>query len=170
MKKRLIIFFTFVLFSLIFVPVMTVFSFEETKTSKGQVFYIPFDYFEREFQIVYTHSIHLTDVKEYFEVTDSLMIQALAMEYEDLAIGMPGNAEEGETLTIEDGKYRLSYEAKFLPDFTMHISNISSKQHFFYKNVEYDLKKALKKGSSYHFQVKKISLFQWLKGGSFKYE
>ncbi len=155
---------------LLFVPFKPVFSFEETRTSDGQVVYIPFHNDQLAFQFIYTHSIHLSDVVEYYEVTNDFFIRAIAMEYEHLAIGMPGYAEEGETLTIEDGKYRLAFEANILPSFTMHISNISSKQHFLYDDVEYDLKKVLKKGSSYLFQLKKISIFQWWKGGFDKHE
>lgn len=154
----------------LFIPFKPVFSFEETRTEHGQVFYIPFNEKQPEFQFVYTHSIHLSDVIENFEVTEDKMIRALSMEYEDLAIGMPGNAEEGQALTIENGKYILSYEANYMQSFTMHISNISSKQFFYYEDKEYDLKKALKKGSSYLFTLKKISIFHWWKGGSYKYE
>ena len=150
---------------IVFVPYKQVFSFEETRTSNGQVVYIPFHNDNYTFQFIYTHSIHLSDVVEYYEVTDDFFIRAVAMEYEDLAIGMPGYAEEGETLTLEDGKYRLTHASNNMPSFTMHISNISSKQHFLYDDVEYDLKKVLKKGSSYLFSLKKISIFQWWKGG-----
>lgn len=150
---------------IVFVPYKQVFSFEETRSSNGQAVYIPIHNDDFTFQFIYTHSIHLSDVVEYYEVTDDFSIRALAMEYEDLAIGMPGYAEEGETLTIEDGKYRLTYAWSTMPNFTMHISNISSKQHFLYHNEEYDLKKILKKGSSYLFSLKKISIFQWWKGG-----
>jgi len=154
----------------LFIPFKKVFSFEETRTNNGQVIYIPFHKDELAFQFVYTHSIHLSDVVEYYEVTNDLSIRAIAMEYEDLAVGMPGYAEEGETLTIEDGKYRLAFASKITPSFTMHISNISSEQRFLYGDVEYDLKKVLKKGSSYLFHLKKISIFQWWKGGFDKYE
>jgi hypothetical protein len=155
---------------ILFVPFKQVFSFEETRTNNGQVVYIPFHKDELAFQFIYTHSIHLSDVVEYYEVTNDLFIRAIAMEYEDLAVGMPGYAEDGETLTIEDGKYRLAFASNITPSFTMHISNISSKQHFLYFGVEYDLKKVLKKGSSYLFRLKKISIFQWWKGGFDKYE
>ena len=156
--------------TILFVPFKHVFSFEETRTSNGQVVYIPLHKDELAFQFIYTHSIHLPDVVEYYEVTNDFFIRAIAMEYEDLAIGMPGYAEEGETLTIEDGKYRLTSATNSVPSVTMHIGNISSKQHFLYAGVEYDLKKVLKKGSSYLFRLKKISIFQWWKGGVGKYE
>lgn len=170
MKKISIISILATVCIILFIPFKQVFSFEETRTSNGQTVYIPFHNDELAFQFIYTHSIHLSDVVEYYEVTNDLSIKSIAMEYEDLAIGMPGYAEEGETLTIEDGKYRLTFAANIMPSFTMHISNISSKQHFLYNDVEYDLKKVLKKGSSYLFGLKKISFFQWLRGGFDKYE
>ena len=156
-----VIFVCFVLFT----PFKLVFSFEETRTPHGQVVYFAYHEKETGFQMTYTHSIHLSDVVEYYEVVNQDTFQAIAMEYEDVAIGMPGNAEEGQTLIIKDGKYRLVSDAKFLTSYTLHISNISSKQHFIYDDVEYDLKNVLKKGSSYLFSLKKISIFEWWKGG-----
>lgn len=156
---------------ILFIPFKQVFAFEGTRNHEGQNLYIPFDLKQKEFQMIYTHSIHLTDVKEFYSVTNNLRIQSLSMEYEDVAIGMPGYAEAGQTLNIIDGKYYLTFnEARIIPNYTLHISNISSMQHFIYKDVEYDLKKILTKGASYTFSVKKISIFQWWKGGYDKYE
>ena len=55
----------------------------------------------KEFQIRYVHSIHLTDVIESYEVTPDEKIRMLSMTYENLSIGLPGDAGEGETLTVE---------------------------------------------------------------------
>ena len=157
--------FVIVVCFILFTPFKLVFSFEETRTPHGHVVYIPYSEKETSFQMMYTHSIHLSDVVEHYEVMDDFTFKAIAMEYEDVAIGMPGNAEEEQTLTIQDGKYRLTSDDKFFQSFTMHISNISSSQHFIYDQVEYDLKRVLKKGSSYLFSLKRISIFEWWKGG-----
>ena len=47
---------------------------------------------------------------EHYRYTAENHIQMFGMEYEDLAIGMPGYAEEGQTLTQQDGKYYLQFE------------------------------------------------------------
>jgi hypothetical protein len=153
------------------VPVKKVFSFEETRTREGNLLYIPFHRDQATFQFIYTHSIHLSDVVETYEVTEENRIRSISMEYEDVAIGMPGYAEEGQTLTIlENGHYYLTFEHMVMPSFTMHLSDIISKQTFMYDGQLYDLKEILPKGSSYLFSVKKISIFQWWKGGYYKYD
>ena len=172
MKKWILVASLVLLIGIVLVlPFKPVFSFEETRTEKGHMFYIPFDRNQPTFQFIYTHSIHLSDVVESYEVTKDYQIRSLAMEYEDVAIGMPGYAEEGQTLTIlENGHYYLTFEQLIMPSFTMHLSDIISKQTFMYEGQLYDLKKILPKGSSYLFSVKKISIFQWWKGGYYKYD
>ena len=148
------------------IPIKPVFSFEGTRSYSNEACYIAYDKRNPSFQFLYTHSIHLSNVKEFYRVKQDLSIQAIAMEYEDVAIGMPGFAEKGQSLIVEDGLYRLTYnEEKIFNEVTIHISNISSMQHFFYKETTYDLKKLLVKGASYHFSLKKISIFQSWKEG-----
>lgn len=149
-------------------PLYPVFSFEETRTTDPNNVYIQRQKSTELFQIVYKHSIHLSDVIETYKVAANDQIQLISMEYEDVAIGMPGFAEEGETLIYADGQYTLSYEARYLPSFTMHISNISSEQHFSYNDELFDLKVYLQRGSSYLFEIKKISLLQRWKGDLLK--
>ena len=43
--------------------------------------------------------------------------QLVSMEYSDVAIGMPGYAEEGQTLIYEDGIYTLQYMMQHLKEF-----------------------------------------------------
>ena len=64
-----------------------------------RVYYVPLKN-TNSFQIRYVHSIHLTDVIESYEVTADQKIRLLSMQYEDLAIGLPGYAEEGETFSV----------------------------------------------------------------------
>lgn len=168
--KAIIPFLLFLVSALIVInfPLYPVFSFEETRTTDPNNAYIQRQKSTEAFQIIYTHSIHLSDVIETYKVAANDQIQLISMEYEDVAIGMPGHAEEGETLIYEDGQYTLSYEARYLPNFTMHISNIASKQHFFYKGELIDLKIHLQRGSTYFFSLKKISLLQRWKGAYVK--
>ena len=62
----------------------------------ADIAYIPTNE-ETKFQIRYTHSIHLSDVVESIQVTTGKTIQQYELMYEDIAIGMPSNAEAGET-------------------------------------------------------------------------
>ena len=147
----------------LFLPIDLVFSFTETKTDQPEKFFINI-LDEETFQIRYTHSIHLTDVVETYEITKSKELKLMSMEYEDVAIGMPAYAEEGERLTYENGRYILSYDDKVLSDFTIYIGNIDIDLSFIYDQQSYNLKKHLEKGKSYLFQVERISLFEKWKG------
>ncbi|RKQ19005.1 DUF1850 domain-containing protein [Ureibacillus endophyticus] len=146
-----------------FLPIDLVFSFTETRTNQPEKVYINISN-ENEFQIRYTHSIHRTDVLETYEITKTKDLKLVSMEYEDVSIGMPAYAEEGERLTYENGRYILSYEDKVLSDFTIYIGNIDMDLSFIYNQQSYNLKKHLEKGKSYLFQVEKVSLFEKWKG------
>lgn len=86
------------------------------------------------------------------------------MQYEDLAIGLPGYAEEGETLSVNDGVYTLTYDDNVIDSFVMLIGNVDAELAFRYLGAELDLKKQLVRGKSYTFCVKKLSIYQLLKG------
>ncbi|SOC10701.1 uncharacterized protein DUF1850 [Ureibacillus xyleni] len=152
----------------VFLPMDSVFSFTETRSSQPQKIYINI-LDENEFQIRYTHSIHLTDVLENYEITKAKNLKLVSMEYEDVSIGMPAYAEEGETLAYEDGRYILSYENKVLSDFTIYIGNIDVDLFFIYDQQSYNLKTYLKRGKSYLFQVERVSLFEKWKGAVIGY-
>lgn len=70
------------------------------------VAYLPVDTGDT-FQIIFTHSIHLTDVVEKYRVTGDNEIVQYEFIFEQFGIGMPNNAREGEIFTYEDGKYHI---------------------------------------------------------------
>ncbi|MBY7144878.1 DUF1850 domain-containing protein [Virgibacillus sp. NKC19-3] len=110
MKHRLK-FILFVSFSIIaiaivlFIPFQTALIFYEENTDHIEA-YLPIKPGET-FQIIFKHSIHLTDVVEKYEVTADYDIKQYEMVYEEFGIGMPSNAGPGETFVHEDGKYYL---------------------------------------------------------------
>lgn len=163
MKRILILFFVIILIALFFIPFWHVFAFTETRTENPNIHYIPLKK-DKDFQIIFTHSIHLSDVIESYKVTKNDQIQLMSMEYSDVAIGMPGYAESGQTLIYEDGIYTLQYERAILPNFTLYIADIDYKLEFKYGFHRYNLKKELIRGESYLFEVKKVSLYEMMKG------
>ncbi|MEK5040854.1 DUF1850 domain-containing protein [Sporosarcina sp. FSL K6-3457] len=148
---------------LCFIPVQQAFTFTEHRTEHPKLFYIPVES-DDSFQIRYVHSIHLTDVIESYELTVDQKIRLVSMQYEDLAIGLPGYAEEGETLSVNDGVYTLTYDDNVIDSFVMLIGNVDAELAFRYLGAELDLKKQLVRGKSYTFCVKKLSIYQLLKG------
>ena len=148
---------------LLFTPLWTVFSFTETRTESPNIHYVSVNK-EKLFQIKFTHSIHLTDVIESYELEPSRNIRLVSMEYEDVAIGMPSYAEEGQSLTYDNGVYTLRYDDAIIKDFAMYIGNVDYDLLFLYEGKVIDLKKELTKGDSYLFQAQKISLYEKMKG------
>ena len=153
----------FVMATLFFLPVKQAFTFTEHRTESPKLFYIPVES-DNSFQIRYVHSIHLTDVIESYEITVDQKIRLVSMQYEDLAIGLPGYAEEGETLSVNNGVYTLTYNDNVIDSFVMLIGNVDAELAFRYLGNEFDLKKQLVRGKSYTFCMKKLSIYQILKG------
>ncbi len=170
--KRLALLFVALILGIIiflFLPIFTVFSFTETRTNNPQMYYIDVSE-EKFFQVRYTHSIHLTDVLETYEITNTEKLRLISMEYEDVAIGMPAHAEEGQTLTYENGKYKLEFSNQRLDNFTLYVGDIDMDLYFNYDGNIYNIKKSLHRGSSYLFEVKTISLYAKLKGVVMEHE
>ncbi|MET0787109.1 MAG: DUF1850 domain-containing protein [Paenisporosarcina sp.] len=166
MKKRTNILIGIILIgSLIFVllvPYRWSFVFFEQRTS-NPVAYLPLND-QKTFQIRYTHSIHLSDVLETYNITKDYQIQISSLEYEDFAIGMPSDAGEGEKFTKKDGKYIISNMSHIFPSIDMLIGDINKVLAFNYNVNEYDLKKYLVRGETYTFQVARLSLIDQLRG------
>lgn len=146
-----------------FIPFQRALVWTETKNEHPNVNYVLLDS-TNDFQIVFTHSIHLSDVIESYRVLTSNELQLVSMAYSDVAIGMPGYAEKGQTLTYEDGVYTLRYDDAKLPNFTLHIGAVQYKLILRYGDEEYDLKDNLKKGKSYFVEVRKLSFYEKMKG------
>lgn len=163
MKKAIAVMSIVVLIGMLFIPWVQVFSFEETRTDEPIKHYLKIEK-DKQFKIVFTHSIHLTDVVESYEVLDHNDIKLVSMQYSDLAIGMPGYAEEGQTLIYEDGLYTLMYNNETLREFNLYIGAVDYDLKFHYKAHRYNLKEQLHKGQSYRFSIERISILEYLKG------
>lgn len=145
-------------------PVRQAFTFTETRTEHPKIAYALLDD-EREFQIRYVHSIFLTDVVETYRVQPDDSIRFLTMKYEDVGIGLPAYAEEGESLSVtEDGVYTLTYEDKVIHSFVLYVGDVDAQLAFRYLGKETDLKSVLARGHSYEFRVKKLTLYELWKG------
>lgn len=151
----------------LFIPAKYVLTFTETRTNEPDMYYIALNK-EQQFDMVFTHSIHRTDVKESYQVLSTGDIQLMSMQYEDVAIGMPGYAEEGQTLIYEDGVYTLSYDEAVLQNFTLYIGDIDAALTLFSADSAFDLKKQLIPGKSYVVAAKKLSFYEKMKGVEFE--
>lgn len=146
------------------IPLKQAYTFTETRTKDPKMTYRLLSD-DSEFQIRYVHSIFLTDVLETYQVQTDSSLKFLTMRYEDVGIGLPGYAEEGETLSVtEDGIYTLTYEDKVVDSFVLYIGDVDAQLAFRYKGKETDLKAYLERGHSYEFRVKKLTLYEIMRG------
>lgn len=159
----LILLFTFLLLLIFFLPIKQAFTFTEHRTNHPKLFFLPLIN-DDEFQIRYVHSIHLTDVIETYEVMDEKKIRLLSMTYENLGIGLPGYAVEGEAISLKNGMYTLTYNDEVIETFTIFIGDVDAELAFGYDGNEVNLKEHFDKGRSYVFCVTKLSFYQMLKG------
>lgn len=147
----------------IFLPIHKVFTFTEYRTDHPKTYYVKMKE-DKDFQIRYVHSIFLTNVFESYRVTGENAIRLLSMQYEDVGIGLPGYAEEGETLSVKDGVYTLTYKHNIIQSFVIFVGDVNADLAFRYSGLEVDLKKYLTRGNSYTFSVQNLSLYQMMKG------
>lgn len=163
MKKWLFIILALFGSALFFIPFERSITFTETRTEQPGQFFLPLKN-EDTFQLVFTHSIHLTDVIESYKVLSTNDFQLLTMEYSDVAIGMPSYAEEGQTLRYENGVYTLKYKDAKLKEFTLHIGDVDYKLDLQHKGRIIPLKEQLVRGKSYLIKIKNLSLYDKMKG------
>ncbi|AOV08429.1 DUF1850 domain-containing protein [Sporosarcina ureilytica] len=161
-KTRLLfLFLILILSAFFFLPMTEALLFSDTRSNK--FFYVTIN--ERKaFEIRYVHSIHLTDVIESYEITPEQKIRLLSMSYQNLSIGLPGEAAEGETLELKDGVYTLTYNDRVIDSFRLHIGRVDADLALRYDHNELDLKRYLEKGKTYEFKVQKLTYYQLMKG------
>ncbi|GAQ17097.1 RocC [Oceanobacillus picturae] len=154
------------LFSLLlFVPFRTALVFYKENTEEIEAF-LPVQ--ERDtFQIIFTHSIHLTDVIEKYIVMDNHDIKQYEIVYEEFGIGMPSNAQEGEKFEYMDGKYHITDLDNIFPSMNVRNGKTVSEnrlvwgendEHLVYFNEYFE------PGAWFKLKVEKLSLWQSMKG------
>lgn len=104
---------------IIFIPTQSSLVFYQENTDHIAA-YLPLEK-QEHFQIIFTHSIHLTDVIEKYEITKDNDILQDEIVYEEFGIGMPSNAEEGQVFESEDGTYHIKNLNNVFPE--MNIRN-----------------------------------------------
>jgi hypothetical protein len=120
---------------------------------------------ENEFSILYTHSIHLSDVLEVYKADEDLNIVQTTLIYEDTAIGMPGDATGEEVFErTKDGKYKISNMNRTFPRIDISIGQVAANHRFIYNEKVYRLADYFEKGALIRMSVQKQSLFQLWEG------
>ncbi|KPH74291.1 DUF1850 domain-containing protein [Oceanobacillus caeni] len=168
--KRLLLSFVMLLILIIalFIPFRTALVFYKENTPNIEAF-LPIKKGDT-FQIIFKHSIHLTDVVEKYKVTKDLEIKQYEFVYEEFGIGMPSNAEEGETFVYEDGKYHIKNMDNVFPEIKVRNGKTVSEnrlvwgtkdnedQHMVWFNDYFE------PGAWFTIKVKSISLWEMMGG------
>ncbi|WP_044476699.1 DUF1850 domain-containing protein [Oceanobacillus massiliensis] len=127
------------------------------------------------FQIIFTHSIHLTDVVEKYQIMDNHDIKQYEIVYEEFGIGMPSNALEGETFTYEDGKYHIKDLDNYFPSLKVRNGKTVSENRLVWKHSTSNkttsaeeqmvrFNEYFEPGAWFTMKVEKLTLWEYLKG------
>ncbi|WP_431800334.1 DUF1850 domain-containing protein [Halobacillus andaensis] len=149
----------------VFYPYRSVVAFEQFDR-QGSNAYMPIR--EKDhFKLKFTHSVHLSDVVEEYEVKDK-KLYPVEMVYEDTAIGMPSNADEGETFEMKDGKYYISNLTGSHEFINLSVGQVRADHTVIYKNDSYLLKDVLGAGSVIRISPKHVSNWELMRGETLK--
>ncbi|MCA1062094.1 DUF1850 domain-containing protein [Rossellomorea aquimaris] len=148
--------------SIIFIPFQTYLVIEPRSTEGDPVlFRLPED---QTFSVRYTHSIHLSEVEEFYRQSTN-QIQQTMLLYEDTAIGMPSNAEGNESFEVtKEGKYLLSNMDRIFSFIDIRIGQVVANHRLVVEGEAYPLADYFDKGSVVRMQLKKQSHYDQWKG------
>ncbi|MDZ5712975.1 DUF1850 domain-containing protein [Jeotgalibacillus haloalkalitolerans] len=152
-----------VFFAAVFLPVRQAITFHHQQSGE-LISYIPVSD-QKDFHLSYTHSIHKSEVIDFYEITKENEIRQVALEYEDMAIGMPSNAMyEGEEFVEKDGKYRIEHMNRLFPSINLHTSQVVVSHVFHYHDKDYALDDYIEPGTFITISIKKLTLAELLRG------
>ncbi|MFC4401591.1 DUF1850 domain-containing protein [Gracilibacillus xinjiangensis] len=147
------------------VPVNTALVFYKENTDKIEAF-LPLEKGDK-FELVFTHSIHLTDVIEKYEITNELSIKQNEIVYEHFGIGMPSNASAGEEFTMEEGKYHIKNLNNIFPSINIRNGKTVSKNRLIWGEEGEHLvwfNQYFEQGAWLKIKVEKLTLCKYLRG------
>ncbi|MBO8178136.1 MAG: DUF1850 domain-containing protein [Bacillus sp. (in: Bacteria)] len=125
--------------------------------------YIPLDG-KQTFQIQYTHSIHLSEVRETYQVIEDDRLQLVELMYEDMAIGMPQDASEGEVFEKIDGKYYIKNMRRTFSLFDLRVGQVIANHRLIYQDHVYPFHSFVEPGTTIRIKVDTLTLWELWKG------
>lgn len=119
------------------------------------------------FQLIWKHSIHLTDVEEKYEIQQNGDIKQYEIVFEHFGIGMPSYAQEGEKFVHEDGKYHIKNMNHLFPDIKLRNGKVVSENRIVWGNNNKHiapLNNFFKPGDWFTLKIQRLSLWDYLRG------
>ncbi|MFD1705666.1 DUF1850 domain-containing protein [Siminovitchia sediminis] len=124
--------------------------------------YFPVETEGSRFDIVYTHSIHLTEVRDSYVILNDGTIRQTGLEFEDTGVGMPANAEEGETFKLKDGKYYIDNMKRDFSWIDLSTGQVRANHRLVVRGKVIPFSTFAEPGSLVRIKKEKISLWrQW---------
>lgn len=150
------------LLSFLLIPFLPTLSFEFKNTGEILAF-IPIEE-NQKFDILYTHSVHLTPVQEKYIITDEHKIKQYELIYESYNVGMPSNVEEGETFVKEDGKLHIKNMDRQFPYIDLSVGEIVANHRLIINDQIVPFSSFVEPGTWVRIKYRKLSLIQYWKG------
>ncbi|WP_255821955.1 DUF1850 domain-containing protein [Domibacillus sp. PGB-M46] len=122
---------------------------------------------EETFQIQYTHSIHLSDVVESYQLSNDQIIQT-ELSYKDFAVGMPSNAEGEEVFEEKNGTYYIKNMNRVFPFIDVRIGQVRANHRLIYENHVYALSRSVKPGTWIRISERRLTLWEQWKAAKVK--
>lgn len=162
MKKLLFISIGISLISFIlFIPISTAIVFYD-KQADEIIAYRPASTGDT-FQIIFEHSIHLTDVTEKYLIMNNHNIKQYEMSFSQFGIGMPSEVKEAEEIYYEDGFYHIINMNNVFDSLHIRNGKTVSEHRFIWKNKHEEehlvyLNEYMEPGATFILKVQKLSL------------
>ncbi|WZY01024.1 DUF1850 domain-containing protein [Bacillus sp. FSL W7-1360] len=150
------------LLCIFFYPVSMALVFYNEDTNERQAF-LPLEYGD-EFQIIFTHSVHLSDVVEKYRVTSDKQIEQFEFIFEEFGVGMPSNAQTGETFVYEEGRYHIRDMKNLFPELRVRNGKAVSQHRLVWGTHEVTFNDYMEPGAWMTLKIEDLTLWQWLKG------
>lgn len=149
----------------IFIPFKQALVFYEKNTDQLEA-YLPLQTGDT-FQLIWKHSIHLTDVVEKYEILDNGDIKQNEIVYKQFGIGMPSYALDGEEFVYEDGKNHIKNLNNVFPSIKLRNGKTVSKNRLVWgEDNQYiiPLNKYFEPGDWFTLKIEHLSLWNYLRG------
>ena len=164
-KFILIIIVLIILIVLSFIPFKTALVFYKENTEQLEA-YLPINEGET-FQLIWKHSIHLTDVVEKYKVLKNHAIKQYEIVYDEFGIGMPSNAQDGETFLYENGEYHVKDLNNIFPTMKVRNGKTVSENRIVWGSDNKHIvpfNQYFKPGDWFTLKIENLSLWDYVKG------
>jgi hypothetical protein len=151
-----------VLLTSFFIPFYPALVFEHVKS--GEILAFQGVEKNQKFDILYTHSVHLTPVLEKYILTDEYKIKQYELVYENYNVGMPSNVSEGEEFVVEDGKIHIKNMNRQFPYINLSVGEVVANHRLLINNQTIPFSNFVTPGTLVKIHYQKLTLYQYLKG------